>query len=218
MVTGAEIKLVAAHVDIKVYLHTLGQVVPGVVFVIQAAGVNCAVQNALGIGVSAVGRVDDASAAAELEPVPLEVVAIEGGRAAYGFTPVELMGQTDTGVGIVHLVDAGQPVAPVRVLAEVRIGQAEVTGVRGFLGILQLGGHALALSLPAQLADIVFDIKAGVAVTAVNLLEAFRGALDGLKQVAPVAGRVAIGYMNVGGAAVVGDCLDIALPLIRNGC
>ena len=149
VVAGAEIKLMAAHVDIKVYLHTLGQVVPGVVLVIQATGVNGTVENTLGIGVSGVCRVDDVSAATELVPVALEIVAIEGRGAAYIVAPLKLMSQADTGVGVIHLVGTGQPVAPVGILAEVRIGQAEVTGVGGFLGVLQLGGHALAISLPA---------------------------------------------------------------------
>ena len=60
---GAEVEFVVANVYIEVCLHALGQVVPGVVFVFQTAGVNCAVQNTLGIGVAGVCLADDVSGA-----------------------------------------------------------------------------------------------------------------------------------------------------------
>ena len=146
---GAEVEFVVANGYIEVCLHALGDVLPGVVLVIQAAGVNGTVENTLGIGVSGVCRVDDVSAATELVPVALKIVAVESRGAADIVAPLKLMSQADTGVGVIHLVGTGQPVAPVGILAEVRIGQAEVTGVGGFFGVLQLGGHALAISLPA---------------------------------------------------------------------
>ncbi len=177
-------------------LYAFGGVLAVVVLETHVGHVLVAVENRLGVGVAVVGVLDQvtdalAASAGHLEPVALELVAVEGGFQAGVAAQYQVMPQGHAVMVVVHLVKGAEPVAAVGVVTEIAVAEAQVAVVGDLAGVRQLELHGLLHiggvgAGPAQLGHVVLLVEAGVPVGAVHVLEAVAALLVSLQQEAPL--------------------------------
>ena len=177
---GGEVAARAAPVDGR------DDVVPG-----RAHGVAVVVR----VGVQALG----------LEPVALVLVVVGGDRQPGGVAQRELVAQDVLVVLGLDVVELRHAVAAVGIGAEVGVGEAEVALLGILVGVLELEVDLVARAGRgvAQLQRVVLELQPGLALAAVDLLEAVRAPQVRLQQEAEAVRLL----VAVPGVAAVGRIL-----------